>query len=83
MTDGASGRKINADAPAAAEGVSRRDVLKLAGSALAAGAGGVSVDVASPAAVFAQPRNVGESSGSVPGSIQSDSTRTRPSRSRR
>src|SRR5262249_62294560 len=54
MTDGASGRKMDAASPAAAEGVSRRDVLKLAGAALAAGAGGVSVDVASPTAVFAQ-----------------------------
>jgi peptide/nickel transport system substrate-binding protein len=55
LTDGAPGRKMNADAPAAAEGVSRRDVLKLAGAALAAGAGGVSIDVARPAAAIAQP----------------------------
>jgi ABC-type transport system substrate-binding protein len=55
MTDGTSRRKMNAYSPANAEGVSRRDVLKLAGAALAAGAGAVSVDVASPAAVLAQP----------------------------
>jgi len=54
MTDGASGHAMNADSRAPEEGVSRRDVLKLAGAALAAGAGGVSVDVASPAAVLAQ-----------------------------
>jgi len=54
MTDGTSGRKMTADSPTLAEDVSRRDVLKLAGATLAVGAGGVSVDVASPAAVFAQ-----------------------------